>query len=422
MVAAILSVLMDNGKHTKSWVGRVFDLKSAYRQCYFHEDSLKHSFIGVYDPNDGVVKAFRMLALPFGNIKSVHSFLRISYSIWFIGASLFKIPWTNFFDDFVTIADEQEAASMTETVHCLFRLLGWKFAEGGAKAPPFDKIFCALGVKVDVTNMAAGEVKIDNIDSRKHDLCETINFCLKNNRLSRHDALKLRGRMQFTAGQVYGRVAKTCLGYVTMHAYSARGPVLHQSTVNALTLYRDMLMNQGPRSLSCRSTNTWYFFTDASFEMEDDIPMSGHGGVLVSPAGKPVRFFSGNLKKHHVELLNPKGSKTIIFECEFLAMLISYKAWAREVAGSQLVVFIDNNAVRDSLISCDTTNATASVILKTILQLEDDVKALAWYTRVPSPSNIADDPSRQNCAFLRSLKRQEDKIDMDDILANLDLK
>ena len=150
--------------------------------------------------------------------------------------------------------------------------------------------------------------------------------------------------------------------------------------------------------------------------------MSGHGGVLVSPAGKPVRFFSGNLKEHHVELLNPKGSKTTIFECEFLAVLIAYKVWAGEVAGSQFVVFIDNNAVRDSLISCDTTNATASVILKAILQLEDDVKALAWYTRVPSPSNIADDPSRQSCAFLRSLKCQEEKIDMDDILANLDLK
>ena len=156
--------------------------------------------------------------------------------------------------------------------------------------------------------------------------------------------------------------------------------------------------------------------------MESDIPTSGHGGFLVSPTGKPVRFFSGNLTKHHVELLNPKSSKTIIFECEFLAVLIACKAWAKEVAGSQLVVFIDNNALRDSLISCDTSNATASVILKAILQLEDDVKALAWYTRVPSPSNIADDPSRQDCAFLRSLKCQEDKIDMDDILANLDLK
>ncbi len=97
--------------------------------------------------------------------------------------------------------------------------------------------------------------------------------------------------MQFTAGQIYGRVAKTCLGYVTMHAYSTRGSVLSHSTINALKLYRDILMNQGPRSLSCRSTNTWYFFTDARYEVDGDLPVAGHGGVLVSPMGKPVRFF-----------------------------------------------------------------------------------------------------------------------------------
>ena len=422
VVAGLLSVMMEKSKKTKSWVGRVFDLKSAYRQCYIHEDSLKHSYIGVYDPNDKVVKAFRMLALPFGNIKSVHSFLRISHSLWFLGASIFKIPWTNFFDDFVTIADEVEAHSLTETVHCLFRLLGWKFAEGGTKAPPFDKTFSALGVDIDVSNMSNGQVKIDNTASRKKDLCETIETCLKANKLSRHDALKLRGRMQFTAGQVYGRVAKTCLGHVTMHAYSTKGAMLDSSTAKALALYNQMLMNQGPRCLSCWSSDTWYFFTDASFEMENDVVTSGHGGVLVSPTGKPVRFFSGNLSKDHVALLNPKGLKTIIFECEFLAVLIAYKVWAKEVAGSQLVVFIDNNAVRGSLISCDTSNEIAAVILRSILQLEDDVKALAWYTRVPSPWNIADDPSRNECSFLKSLKCQEDKINMDEVLASLVLK
>ena len=41
--------------------------------------------------------------------------------------------------------------------------------------------------------------------------------------------------------------------------------------------------------------------------------------------------------------------------------------------------------------------------------------------RVPSPSNIADDPSRKNCSFLKSLKCQEDKINMDEILASLAL-
>ena len=259
-----------------------------------------------------------MLALPFGNVRSVHSFLRISHSLWHIGAHLFKIPWANFFDDFVTLADDREASNVTETVHCLFRLLGWKFAEGGAKAPPFSSSFCALGVTVNVERMAIGEVVIDNTESRKQDLCETIDGCLTSNKLSRHDVLKLRGRMQFTSGQVYGRVVKTCLGYVTTHAYSAVASRMNAHTRTALQLYRDMLLYQGPRVLSCRSSSTWYFFTDASYETANGKPESGFGGVLVAPNGKPVKFFSGELAPHQLDLLNPRKAKTIIFECEFL--------------------------------------------------------------------------------------------------------
>ena len=61
--------------------------------------------------------------------------------------------------------------------------------------------------------------------------------------------------------------------------------------------------------MSCISSHTWYFFTDASFETEGDSPLSGYGGVLVSPAGKPVRFASGKLDERHVVLLNPKRFK-----------------------------------------------------------------------------------------------------------------
>ena len=102
-------------------------------------------------------------------------------------------------------------------------------------------------------------------------------------------------------------------------------------------------------------------------------------------------------------------------------MFIAYRLWAQEVSGSQLVIFIDNNAVRDCLISCDSSNVIASTILKKILKLEDAVKVLAWYTRVPSPSNIADDPSRGECEFLKSLKCLESKVDVDGMLQGIGL-
>ena len=38
----------------------------------------------VQKPGASELFAFRMLALPFGAVKSVHSFLRVSHSLWFI--------------------------------------------------------------------------------------------------------------------------------------------------------------------------------------------------------------------------------------------------------------------------------------------------------------------------------------------------
>ena len=59
------------------WAIRPFDLKDAHRQCGV-------SHIVVRDPDQNPARIFRMLALPFGSVMSVHSFLRVAHSIWFI--------------------------------------------------------------------------------------------------------------------------------------------------------------------------------------------------------------------------------------------------------------------------------------------------------------------------------------------------
>ena len=82
------------------------------------------------------LKVLRLKALPFGSVKSVHSFSRVAHSLWSIMASLFKIVMTNYFDDFVAIAAQPECESVTHTVKAVFRLLGWRFAEGDHKDPP----------------------------------------------------------------------------------------------------------------------------------------------------------------------------------------------------------------------------------------------------------------------------------------------
>ena len=73
----------------------------------------------------------------------VHSFFRVSRSLWAILTSLFLVITSEYFDDFASIAAVQEALSVDYTVKAVCRLLGWKFAEDGPTC-------CCLSSLVDV--------------------------------------------------------------------------------------------------------------------------------------------------------------------------------------------------------------------------------------------------------------------------------
>ena len=92
-----------------------------------------------------------------------------------------------------------------------------------------------------------------------------------------------------------------------------------------------------------------------------------------------------------------------IYELELLPVLVSYRAWGQRMKGAQLVVYLDNDAARHSLIRGVSGTSNGSVILERILQLEDALSLKVWYARVPTYSNIADGPSRGSCDVVQGL-------------------
>ncbi len=101
----------------------------------------------------------------------------------------------------------------------------------------------------------------------------------------------------------------------------------------------------------------------------------------------------------------------MIYECEFFAVSVAFDVWAETLQGKQVIFFIDNNAVRDSLIACRSKSNIASHLLEHILPDESDASIISWFARVPSKSNIADDPSRGQTEVLKRLKCAEDFVD-----------
>ena len=392
------------------WVGRTFDLVGAYRQCAISPSSKRFAHIVVEKPGASELFAFRMRALPFGAVKSVHSFLRVSHSLWYILVKEFWILATNYFDDFVTLSPANESHPIQTCMHMFFHLLGWSFAESGDKAPDFASVFNALGVTIDVTSLHLNLAKIGNTDSRRRELIECLDVILKNGKLQKAEALRLRGRLQFASGNVFGRIAKSALAAVTAHAYYSKSSTLEDRTVLALTLHRQLLRDGRPRELQPKTGQVWFVQTDACYEESDEKKFAGIGAVLFNVDGKPLKFFSQRLSEDMLKLLNPQCRKTAIFECEFFALACALLLWGDFIGGSA-VLYTDNNAVRDALISCNTTNCVARKLLVASLALEYNKQICPWYARVPTDSNLSDGPSRLDPTKVIALGASLQEID-----------
>ena len=414
VLAGLLSALLQPGDASSRRMARSFDLKNAYRQCALSPDSHPFSHIVVGDPTTRSLKAFRMRALPFGSVKSVHAFLRVASSLWAIITQIFGVLCTNYFD-FVALADAREEKNVDHTVKAVLNLLGWVYAEDGPKAPPFDGAVTALGVTIDVTCLHEGRVTIANTESRSNELHETISATLRSGCLHKQDALKLRGRMQFVAGQLFGRIAKRCLACVTQHAYASENLVLGPQTAESLRRYLNVLEAKVPRTLTKAFDTTWFLFTDASHEPSAAIPFAGIGAVLVGPSGKKFRFFSEKLSDVMLEKVNVTGRKTIIFECEFWAILCAMYAWKQFLSGCNVVAYMDNDGVRDSLIACHCSSQNAIPILDACIRLESTLGWNVWYNRVPTESNVADDPSRLEISELQQCGCYHDHLQCEEM-------
>ena len=142
-------------------------------------------------------------------------------------------------------------------------------------------------------------------------------FSMMSKKLGRLDALRLRGKLQFAAGQFAGRLARKSLNLVTRHAYSMCGMDLDEPTVSALRLHRTFMSTSSPRTLDVSASGVWFIFTDACFEPET---FSGIGAVLVDSNGKLQYFFSQEIHHELLKMINVTSRKTAVFELELFAI------------------------------------------------------------------------------------------------------
>eukprot|EP00438_Fugacium_kawagutii_P035604 Skav231834 [mRNA] locus=scaffold2215:32096:32728:+ [translate_table: standard] len=151
--------------------------------------------------------------------------------------------------------------------------------------------------------------------------------------------------------------------------------------------------------------HTWLFFTDGACEESSSV-----GGALIHPNGKPVLFF-GDLIPAEIDCKLRENSKHPIYEVETLAILVALLLWGKVVANAQIVFYLDNDASRSGFIRGSGATEAADKIIQTFCHFENALNVRSWFSRVPSHSNLGDDPSRLRDSTLLALGAKKSSVD-----------
>ena len=192
-------------------LGRVTDLKSAYKQLARNPAHAFLSVVAVLDPQDEQIKFFKARSLMFGETAAVYGFLRFSRALATLACCLLNVVSVEFFDDFSQIEPRATAESAQWAMESLLKLLGWRIADSEAKRIPFAEAFVSLGVNVNYEQVQAGTILVEHKPGRIAALEAQVAEAVSRGKFGFRDALSVRGRILFAEGQIFNRVAAPIL-------------------------------------------------------------------------------------------------------------------------------------------------------------------------------------------------------------------
>ena len=371
-------------------MGRTLDLESAYRQVALHKEEQWCSILLVWDPHLRKPRLFVQHALPFGAAASVLFFNRCSVALRAIGISLYHLPWCSYFDDFPHLEYKGLCDMGLSSAKAMLRTTGWRFSEDEHKDAPFQQQFDCLGVRLDLRQSDERALSVGNKDGRVQTICDMIGRCISKGTITRHEADCLRGRVQYATGQMFDRAGRI-LTALLLDSVDESDVKDNRSMLSFASDLIQCLENEKPRVIhKTDSSACVVVFTDGAYEEG----RCSCGAMIFDEARGKREFFGFIVEPSIVNQWRSEGSKQPIALAELLPVVLAKFVWADHLVGKHVIYFVDNNAVMFQLISGSAKNRFGRILLLHAAKADLANRAISWYTRVPSPSNPADGPSR----------------------------
>ena len=111
-------------------------------------------------------------------------------------------------------------------------IFGWAFDREGPKSDSFSSNVAALGVVFNLDPTIDGRLEVHNTERRLSEAVDSLDRIIEARRLSKKDALSLRGRLAFCDAFIFGRLGCVSLQNITHHAYAS--PFVSELSVGAI--------------------------------------------------------------------------------------------------------------------------------------------------------------------------------------------
>ena len=383
------------GSPWKQLQGRALDLKAAYKQLARHPEDAWAAVLAVWNPDSNSVEFYESVALPFGSVSAVMCFNRMARALRIIMSKLFLLVNTNFFDDFCQLEIPKLCKSAWDTAELVMQLLGWRISTSEDKRLPFATKFTMLGAVVDLSMMCDGKVVVCNKPSRLEDIAGLVTEIVSKRKVPVSLVETLRGRLLYAAGHTFGRCTQLAIQLISKAAREGPLVVIDERTKNVIlaALALELLQSSGPRVVNAwTGTRPVLVFTDGACE-QDGLQVS-HGAVLVDFHTDTYVYFGDEVPEEWVAKWRSAGRVQLICQAEIFPVVVAKLTWSTVLSHRAVLWFIDNNSAQAALVRSYSPVADNYELLVRNAELDVCMQTMNWYSRVPSKSNIGDDPSR----------------------------
>ena len=387
--------------------GRGVDLSKAYKQVALSPKSLKHGVLGVRRA-DSAWAFFVTNSLPFGASASIFAFNKITRGIWTAFVRKFGLLACVFYDDFPVVEFQPLFDLTTRLIHQFLDLLGWLRATTGKKAEDFSANMTVLGVVFNLSQIWEGNVKVENKPGRLERLTNLLQPLTVSGKVTKREAAVIHGLLNFAGNFVLGRALKPCLhefaSFLSSIPEARRVRETAQATLN-------ILANLRPRWLRRHENDKpVILYTDGAWE-----PSSygaQWGAVMIDRISNLKVVHGGKVPEKLVQSWRYLTGEQIICQIELFVVLKMKVHYMACLAHRQCFVFVDNEAARATLVKGVSPSRTMFKMAHCLNLVEARYPTSTWYERVPSPSNIADLPSRSEGPRAADLIQGEYKGDL----------